>query len=224
MRIVIVGAGAIGSFLAHKLSAEGQDVVMVESDPETAAIAQSEIDCLVITGNGASVETLKRAGLEEADLLIAVSSSDAVNVLACAAGTKLGIEHKVARVEDPQLKAEVEALGVDLVIDPGESAARELLALATGGEVSEKIDFADGKLVLLGAHVSPGASFVGRTLADLRESVVGWDWLVVAVIRHGETLIARGATTLEAGDHVLMMAKQEATEQAYGHGPVQGHR
>ena len=105
MRIVIVGAGAIGSFLAEKLSAEGQDVVVVESDPDTAAIAQSEIDCLVINGNGASAETLKRAGLEQADLLIAVSSSDAVNVLACAAGTKLGIESKVARVEDPQLKA-----------------------------------------------------------------------------------------------------------------------
>jgi trk system potassium uptake protein TrkA len=215
MRIVIVGAGAIGSFLAEKLSAEGQDVVVVESDPETAAVAQSEIDCLVINGNGASAETLKRAGLEQADLLIAVSSSDAVNVLACAAGTKLGIESKVARVEDPQLKAEVEALGVDLVIDPGESAARELLALATGGEISEKIEFADGKLVLLGAHVAPGASFVGRTLADLRAAVDDWDWLVVAVIRNEQTIIARGATTLEAGDHVLMMAKVEATSKAY---------
>jgi trk system potassium uptake protein TrkA len=215
MRIVIVGAGAIGSFLAEKLSAEGQDVVMIESDPETAAIAQSEIDCLVINGNGASAETLKKAGLAEADLLIAVSSSDAVNVLACSAGAKLGIESTVARVEDPQLKAEVEALGVDLVIDPGEAAARELFALATGGEISERIDFADGRLVLLGAHVSPGASFVGRSLADLRATVVGWDWLVVAVIRNGETLIARGATTLESGDHVLMMAKEEATEQAY---------
>ncbi len=215
MRIVIVGAGAIGSFLAKKLSAEGQDVTVVESDPERAAIAQSEIDCLVINGNGASVETLKKAGLAEADLLIAVSSSDAVNVLACAAGTKLGIESKVARVEDPQLKAEVEALGVDLVIDPGESAARELVALATGGQISEMIEFADGRLVLLGAHVSPGAPFVGRSLAELRESITAWDWLVVAVIRHGETIIARGATTLEAADHVLMMAKKDRTEEAY---------
>lgn len=215
MRIVIVGAGAIGSFLAKKLSAEGQDVTVVESDPERAAIAQSEIDCLVINGNGASVETLKKAGLAEADLLIAVSSSDAVNVLACAAGTKLGIESKVARVEDPQLKAEVEALGVDLVIDPGEAAARELVALATGGQISEMIEFADGRLLLLGAHVSPGAPFVGRSLAELRESITAWDWLVVAVIRHGETIIARGATTLEAADHVLMMAKKDHTEEAY---------
>jgi trk system potassium uptake protein TrkA len=215
MRIVIVGAGAVGSFLAEKLAYEGQDVVVVESDPVRAAQAQSEIDCLVINGNGASAETLKNAGLADSDLLIAVSSSDAVNVLACAAGTKVNIPRKVARVEDPQLKAEVEALGVDLVIDPGEAAARELLSLASSGDVSEKIEFADGEIVLIGAYVNAGASFVGRTLADLRETVVSWDWLVVAVIRHGETMIARGATTLEPGDHVLMMARTDAANNAY---------
>lgn len=215
MRIVIVGAGAVGSFLAEKLAYEGQDVVVIESDPVRAAEAQSEIDCLVITGNGASAETLKNAGLADSDLLIAVSSSDAVNVLACAAGTKVNIPRKVARVEDPQLKAEVEALGVDLVIDPGEAAARELLRLATSGDVAEKILFADGDLVLLGAFLDSNVEFVGKTLADLRETVDTWDWLVVAVIRHGETMIARGATTLEHGDHVLMMAHKDATEKAY---------
>jgi trk system potassium uptake protein TrkA len=87
MKIFIVGAGAVGSYLAERLSYEGQDVVMIESDPARAVVAQSEIDCLVVNGNGASVETLKGAGLKAADLLIAVSSSDAVNVLACAAGT-----------------------------------------------------------------------------------------------------------------------------------------
>jgi len=215
MRIVIVGAGAVGSFLAEKLSFEGQDVVVIESDPVRAAEAQSEIDCLVINGNGASAETLKNAGLADSDLLIAVSSSDAVNVLACAAGTKVNIPRKVARVEDPQLKAEVEALGVDLVIDPGEAAARELLRLASSGDISEMIEFADGEIVLIGAYVGPAASFAGRSLADLRETVVSWDWLVVAVIRHGTTMIARGATTLEPGDHVLMIARRDAAKNAY---------
>lgn len=215
MRIVIVGAGAVGSFLAEKLSIEGQDVVVIESDPDRAAEAQLEIDCLVINGNGASVETLKSAGLADADLLIAVSSSDAVNVLACSAGTKLNIPRKVARVEDPQLKAEVEALGVDLVIDPGESAARELLQLASSGDIAEMVEFANGDLVLLGAYVDPNAAFVGRTLADLRATVDTWDWLVVAVIRAGRTFVARGATKLEARDHVLMMAHREARKKTY---------
>ena len=215
MRIVIVGAGAVGSFLAEKLSYEGQDVVVIESDPERAAVAQSEIDCLVINGNGASAKTLKKAGLADSDLLIAVSSSDAVNVLACSAGNQLKIPRKVARVEDPQLKAEVEALGVDLVIDPGEAAARELLQLASSGDISERIDFAEGELTLLGAYVEPTAQFVGHSLAELKANVEGWNWLVVAVVRNGETLIARGSTVLAPYDHVLMMAKREAIDDAY---------
>ncbi len=215
MRIVIVGAGAIGSFLAEKLSLERLDVVVIESNPEVAAAAQARIDCLVIEGNGASSETLKQAGIESADLLIAVSSSDAVNVLACAAGTRLGIPYKVARVEDPHLKAEVEALGVDLVIDPDAAASRELVALASGGEVAEMIRFGNGDLVLIGGYVGKGAAIIGGTLADLRNTVEGWDWLVVAVIQGHKTIIARGDTTLDEGDHVLMMARTDSAEKAY---------
>jgi trk system potassium uptake protein TrkA len=215
MRIVIVGAGAVGSYLAERFSLEGQDVVVIESDAERAAQMQSELDCLVITGNGASASTLEQAGLSEADLLVAVSSSDAVNVLACNAATKLGIPRKVARVEDPELKAEVEALGVDLVIDPGEAAARDLLVLVSTGHVAELVEFADGGLVLMGAYVDSSSPFVGTTLAELRDSVVEWDWIVVAVVRRGETTIARGHTMLKAGDHVLLMAKSDAIDEPY---------
>ena len=194
---------------------EGQDVVVIESDPDRAAQMQSELDCLVITGNGASASTLEQAGLNEADLLVAVSSSDAVNVLACNAATKLGIPRKVARVEDPELKAEVEALGVDLVIDPGEAAARDLLVLVSTGHVAELVEFADGGLVLVGAYVDSSSPFVGTTLAELRASVEDWDWIVVAVVRRGVTTIARGHTMLESGDHVLLMARADAIDEPY---------
>jgi trk system potassium uptake protein TrkA len=158
---------------------------------------------------------LEQARLREADLLIAVSSSDAVNVLACNAAAKFDVPRKVARVEDPELRAEVEALGVDFVIDPGEAAGRELLLVLSRGGISELVEFADGRLVLMGAYIDPGSGIVGTSLADLRAMVTGWDWLVVAIIRHTETLIARGATLLEAGDHVLLMAKANRTEEAY---------
>lgn len=215
MKIIIVGAGAVGSYLAERFSMEGHDVVVIESDPDRAAKVQGELDLLVITGNGASASTLEQAGLSEADLLVAVSSSDAVNVLACNAATKLGIPITVARVEDPELKAEVEALGVDLVIDPGEAAARELMVLVSTGRVAELVEFANGGLVLIGAYVSGDSPVVGKTLADLRETVVEWDWLVVAVVRHGDTFIARGSTELQDGDHVLFMAKTGHTQTPY---------
>ena len=215
MKIVIVGAGAVGSYLAERFSLEGQDVVVIESDSGRAAQVQGELDALVITGNGASAKTLRQAGLKEADLLIAVSSSDAVNVLACNAATKLGIPITVARVEDPELKAEVEALGVDFVIDPGEAAARELMVLVSTGHVAELVEFAGGGLVLVGAYVDKESEVVGISLAQLREQVEDWNWLVVAVVRHGETFIARGSTELQAGDHVLVMAEAGAPDTPY---------
>ncbi len=215
MKIIIVGAGAVGSYLAERFSSEGQDLVVIESNPERAAQLEGELDALVITGNGASSATLEQAGLGEADLLVAVSSSDAVNVLACNAATKLGIPITIARVEAPELKAEVEALGVDLVIDPGEAAARELLVLVSTGRVAEFVEFAGGGLVMVGAYVDSDSAVVGITLAELRETVDQWDWLVVAVIRHGETMIARGSTELKAGDHVLVMAEAGHTQTPY---------
>jgi trk/ktr system potassium uptake protein len=215
MRIIIVGAGAVGSYLAERFSIEGHDVVVIESDAERVHQLESQLDAMVIMGNGASAATLEQAGLQEADLLVAVSSSDAVNVLACNAATKLGIPITVARVEDPELKAEVEALGVNLVIDPGAAAARELMVLVGTGRVAELIEFADGGLVLVGAYIARESPVVGRSLAGLREMVTEWDWLVVAVVRDGETFIARGDTELHAGDHVLMMAEAGHTKTPF---------
>ena len=214
MRIVIVGAGAVGSYLAERLAIEGQDVVVVESNPVRAAEVQSEVDCLVVPGNGASPATLEEAGLEQADLLIAVTSADAVNVLACHAAARLGVPRKVARVEDPLLRDEVELLGVDFLIDPGESLARELRMLMRQGGVSELIEFANGRLVLMGGHIREDAPATNMTLADIRADSQELNWIVVAVIRHGETIIARGSTRIEADDHVLFMVREGQGQEA----------
>ncbi|MEX1279896.1 MAG: Trk system potassium transporter TrkA [Acidimicrobiia bacterium] len=215
MRIIVVGAGAVGSYLAERFSSEKQDVVVIESNPKRAAEMQNDLDCLVISANGASAATIAQAGGAETDLLIAVSSSDAVNVLACHAAHELGIERKIARIEDAELKAEVEALGVNLVIDPGEAAAEELVKLVTTGPVAEHVEFADGQLLLVGTYLHGNSSAIGKTLAEIRQDVKTFDWLVVAVVRRDETFIARGDTRLEEGDHVLLMAKADHTEEPY---------
>lgn len=215
MRIVVIGAGAVGSHLADQLSHEGQDVVVIESDAARAEEVQAEIDCLVIHGNGASHEILVKAGVDRADLVIAVSSSDAVNLLAAHAAGRLGTARRIARVEDPQLRDEAMALGVDLIIDPTEATARELVLLLKQRGVAELIEFADGRLDLIGGFISADAPVAGLTLSELRDRVSGWSWIVVAIVRDGETMIARGSTRVLAGDHVLFMAETDKSEQAY---------
>jgi trk system potassium uptake protein TrkA len=213
VRIVVVGAGAVGSYLAERLAAEGQDVVVVEDDPARAAQLQETLDCLVVRGNGASPRVLEMAGIGKADLLIAVSNSDEANVLACHAATQAGVPVTVARVEDSDLRMELQALGVDAVIDPGETTARELLNLIRRGGVSEIIDFAGGRLVLIGGHVTADAPAARHTLAELRAMVSEWNWLLVAVVHEGKTVVGRGDMTLSEGDHVLLMAKADQTEE-----------
>ncbi len=214
MRIVIVGAGAVGSYLAQRLAVEGQDVVVVEADPVKAEEVQDAVDCLVVTGNGASPASLEEAGIKDAELLIAVTNSDAVNILACHAAARMGVPRKIARVEDLALQDELAVLGVDYMIDPVAELARELLLLARKGGVSEVINFADGRLVLIGGYVQGDSEVAGIHLAELRERVEGWDWLVTGLVRDGETIIARGDTTVQEGDHLLLMAKTERTDQA----------
>ncbi len=214
MRIVIIGAGAVGSHLAERLSLEHQDVVVVESNPAIANELQEQVDCLVITGNGASQETLEQAGVDKADLFIAVTSSDAVNVLSAHAAAKIGTARRIARVEDPQLRSGAAALGVDLLIDPGDATARDLELLVRQRGVSEMREFANGNLELIGGHIGPAAPAAGMALSDLRQSVTDWSWLVVAIIRDGATIIARGGTRILPGDHVLIMVETDKADNA----------
>lgn len=206
---MVVGAGAVGSYLADRLSTEGQDVVVIENDERRAAELQDRLDALVVTGNGASGLTLREAGAARADLLIGVSNSDGVNALACHAAHDLGVERTVARIEDPDLRAGIEDLGVDVVIDPGEMAAREVVDLVSQRGVSDAVDFAEGQLTLLGGIARRDSPLVDRTLAELRAADPASRWVIGAVVRRGETVPVRGDTTIRENDHVLMMVAAE---------------
>lgn len=214
MRIVIVGAGAVGSYLAQRLSTEGQDVVMIESDARRAAQVQEDLDALVIHGNGASPKTLEEAGVRDADLLIAVSNNDGANVMACHAAAEVGAKRTVARVEDPGLREGLAGLNVDVVIDPGETAALELQGLVAQGGVSDLIEFGRGELVLVGGTAQPHAAIVGAQLSDLRKTINAFDWVVAAVVRNGQTIVAHGTTEILPDDHVLMMVTSNHLDDA----------
>lgn len=214
MRIVIVGSGAVGSYLAERLSNEGQDVVVIENDEARAAAVQDELDALVVVGNGASPATLTRAGAKRADLLIAVSNSDGVNVLSCHAAHVLGTKRTVARIEDPDLIDGVADLGVDVVIDPGEMAAHEVLDLVSQRGVSDLVQFVDGQLTLVGGIVRRDSELLDQRLSDLRQRHDRFDWAIAAIVRHGETMPVRGDTVIDEHDHVLLMSRTEDLPRA----------
>jgi trk system potassium uptake protein TrkA len=214
MRIIIVGAGAVGSYLAERLSIEGQDVVVIEDNERRAAQLQETIDALVIRGNGAATHTLEEAGAEKSDLLIAVSNSDGANVLACFTATELGTKTTIARIEDPEIREGADRLGVDVVIDPSATAAEELVGIVGSGGASELIQFADGKLVMVGGIVAPNAPITNGPLRDLRVRQAEWGWVLAALVRDGRTIVAHGDTLVRAGDHALLMTTDDRVEDA----------
>lgn len=214
MNIVIVGAGAVGSYLAERLSSEGQDVLVIEADEQRAAELQDRIDALVVVGNGASVATLEQARVGKADLLIAVSNSDGANVLACHTAHEMGTKTTVARIEDPGLREGVDRLGVDMVIDPSANAAAELVALVRQTGVSELVRFEDSDLVLVGGTVAPDSPLTAAPLSRLRLRHAEWGWVVAAIVRHGETIVAHGDTEVNAGDHALLMTTSAHVDKA----------
>jgi len=207
MRIVIIGAGHDGFYLAETLSAEGQDVVVIEVDEEKAARVRDHLDVLVIEGNGASPAVLRRAGADRCDLVLAVSDRDGANVLACHAAKTMGAGRTVARVEDTDIREVSPGLGVDVIIDPRDSTAREVVALVRHRGLTDYVEFADGRLVLIGGRVRPGAPAVRHTVRQVRAAAGDWPWVFTAVVRGGRTMMGRGDLLVEEGDHALVMTE-----------------
>jgi trk system potassium uptake protein TrkA len=213
MRVVIVGAGHDGFYLAERLTAEGQDVVVIEADEQKAGRVSDRLDAMVIVGNGASPSVLRRAGAERTDLLLAVSDADGANVMACHSAKELGTRRTVARVEDPDLREVAPSLGVDVAIDARDSAAREVLALVRNPGTSDYFEFAGGRLVLVGGRVHSDSPAARRRVADLRRAS-GWEWVLAASIRSGTTHVGRGDLLFEPGDHVLLMVPRDEIRRA----------
>jgi trk system potassium uptake protein TrkA len=134
MRILILGAGDVGFHLAQQLAEENHDVVVIEQNRERARAIQDSMDALVVEGNGASLTTLERAGIDKTDLLLAVTSQDEINIMACLSASQYQVPKRIARVSKPDYYDHTgilppERLGVDLMINPERECALETYQL-----------------------------------------------------------------------------------------------
>lgn len=211
MKIIVVGCGKVGSALARQLSEEGHDVSVVDKNQQVVNEVSSSCDVLGIVGNGGSYSVQKDLGVEDADLMIAASDSDELNLLCCLIAKKAGDCNTIARVRNPIYNSEVgfirEELGLSLTVNPEYAAAMEASRLLKFPSAIKIETFARGHVELLKFAVPTGSALDGRTLAEISKNVKG-DVLVCAVERgaNHDVTIPGGDFRLEAGDTISIVA------------------
>ena len=211
LKIIIVGCGKVGANLVDQLSKEGHDITVIDKKAEKIQDITNTYDVMGIVGNGASYSTQMEAGIEETDLIIAVTDSDELNLLCCTVAKRVGKCAAIARVRTPDYSEETgylrEQLGLALIINPELEAAREvarILYLPTALEVNS---FAHGQAELVKFKVPEGNLLNGLSLAYLGKNITN-DILICAVERNGEVYMPNGDFVLQSGDVVSFVSER----------------
>ena len=228
MKILIAGAGEVGFELSKVLSEERHDVTVMDERQSCLQRVIENLDVLAVEGNATSPHALVEAGAKQADLMVAVTSVDEVNIIASMMAKRLGVKSVIARVRNPELSRDdspitPSELGIDLLIHPEESAAREIHQLVKRASASDFVSLADGKLQMIGLRVESHSDIVNLPLSEVAEKYSDIEFRVVAISRRGTTIIPRGDNRLMAHDHIFIITKSEYTQQlvsATGHNNV----
>lgn len=210
MNIVIVGAGEVGTHIASQLVAEQKDVVIIEKDPECAARASNMLDCLVVTGEGSNVDVLRQAGAENADIFIAATSVDEVNMISCfVAGSAFNTPIKIARVRnvdymrDGLLKNS--SIGIDYLVNPEIEAAFDIVQTVVHGASSGIFAFQGTNAQLRDFLVKDDSIFNGVLVKDIR-SLIDQNFIIAGVLRNEMLHIPKGDFQILTGDHIYIVA------------------
>jgi trk system potassium uptake protein TrkA len=208
MQAIVIGAGKMGYSLASLLAREGYGVTMIERDAERGSIVQDNLDISVLTGNGASLATLHAAGVDQTDLLIAVTEIDEVNMIACLLAKQAGVKKTVARARNPEYLEEGQELisGIDLIINPELVTAREIAELVGAPEALDVAYYAKGHVQLLELPVRPGHPLIDREIQDLTYEK---PFLIAAIVRREHVIIPRGTDQILADDRIFLLAQTE---------------
>lgn len=216
LSIIIVGCGKVGTALTEQLIREGHDITVIDEDSRKIQEITDQYDVMGLCGNGASYSMQMEAGINDADLLIAVTGSDELNLLCCTVAKRVGDCAAIARVRNPDYSTEVgylrEKLGLAMIINPDLEAAKEaarVLSLPTALEVDS---FAHGQAELISFTVPQGNMLDGMEIAELGKSIPT-DILICVVERSGEVYIPSGNFTLQAGDNISFAATRSTARK-----------
>lgn len=221
MRILIAGGGVGAALIAARLIREGNEVTIVEKDAERCLELDEHLDAKIVQGSAGSVRTLREAGLDKAEMLIAETNSDEINLLCCMiAQADSSVKVKVARVrthEFQQWERILTRMGlqVDRIIHPETDIMQRIMRVLDLPGVSDILDFADGAIKLFGMNVNPDSWFAGKTVVELDAANPPKDSLIALIFRGQEVIIPHGAQRLEPGDHIYICTTRECLDDVF---------
>lgn len=210
MNIIIAGDGKVGSMLTRQLSAEGHDITVIDSNARVLQSSVEHYDVICVQGNCASMDVLLQAGVRDAELLIAATSQDEVNLLCCTTAHALNRKlHTIARIRNPEYTEQIyrmrDIFGLSMVINPENQAATEIERLLKYPGFLRRDTFAKGRTEIVELRVDAGSKLCNVALAELR-SIVKCQVLVCAVLRDGSAAAPKGDFVLREGDRIFVTA------------------
>ncbi len=206
MYIVIMGGGRVGLRLAISLVAVGLDVTLIENDSDLCSNAASELDAMVICGNGTDIKTLLEANIADADVFVAATGNDEANLLSCILVKDYKIPKVIARVSNPDHDEAFRKVGIDIVVSPELTAAGYLEKLITRPKIADLIVIGKGNAELLELSVNNSKIF-GKKIGDLSPTD---DYIIAAVHKNGEIKIPKDGMMLKKGNRISILVKTPA--------------
>lgn len=222
MKVVICGAGQVGTTIARQLAAEGINVTVIDLDAEQVRRVDESYDVRGLVGHASYPETLREAGARDADMLIAVTRSDEVNMVACQVAYSLfNVKRRIARLRHAGYLAQdktglyaAEHLPIDIIISPEIEIAEGIARRLRTPGAFDRVPMAGGRVELLGIHSTPGNAVIGRTFSEIAEGLPGAQMTVLAVVRAGRSFMPDKGDRLAAGDDVYVLTESEQVEAA----------
>jgi trk system potassium uptake protein TrkA len=219
MKVIILGAGQVGGTVAESLVSEQNDITVVDTDAGRLHALQDRLDLRTVTGSAAHPSVLTEAGIDDADLLIAVTQSDETNLVACKLAARMfNVPRRIARIRATDLLDDPKVLGpdgfdVDLSICPEQVLTDYIVKLVEFPEALQVLDFADGRVSLVAVRAYQGGPMVGHPVKEIRGHIPNIDTRVVAIFRRDSAVLPDGDTVIEDGDEVFCLAASDDIRQ-----------
>lgn len=219
MKIIIAGAGSVGYHLAKLLSRENQDITIIDSDDDVLDYVRDKLDVMTISGNATSLNVMEEAEVKEADLFIAVTTSEDTNMLTALLAKQKGAKKTIARVANNEFlsskqKEYFSKIGIDTLISPANLAALEIKRLIKRASLTDSYDFEEGRLSIVGFSIDALSNLIGKTVAQINQGNHEFNYRGVAILRDHQTIIPRGSTRLYKGDHLYLSLKTKDIDKA----------